>query len=179
MGLGVVSLVSALCLGAVLTQPLFMRTRPHAPASTVAAPGSHSRVEEIRTVLGEQADWSINKCIEMGKECDFLKDLGTSSGSPFNLMTRFFCGHAAECQGMNDVGVCYSHQASFVIPSLLASPCDSQLMPLRFLLACLYCQLVLPASCDLILSHSRAGHPCHGKVQPEEQVCVCGRDRAF
>eukprot|EP00045_Choanoeca_perplexa_P012674 m.139685 g.139685 ORF g.139685 m.139685 type:complete len:254 (-) comp16094_c0_seq5:2175-2936(-) len=57
-----------------------------------ARTGTHSKRDQIRALLGEQADWSINECIERSEECRWF----SQRLDHFNLMTRFFCGHAPE-----------------------------------------------------------------------------------
>ncbi|EDQ91213.1 uncharacterized protein MONBRDRAFT_15088 [Monosiga brevicollis MX1] len=60
--------------------------------------GQHSRRDEIRALLGEQADWDINTCIDRREECRWF----TSKIEHFNLMTRFFCGHSEACRVVDD-----------------------------------------------------------------------------
>lgn len=55
--------------------------------------GDHGNKQHVRARLGEQADWSINKCIEEKETCQWM----VRAQSQLRLETNFFCGHNPIC----------------------------------------------------------------------------------
>eukprot|EP00730_Choanoeca_flexa_P000622 TRINITY_DN10272_c0_g2_i3.p2 TRINITY_DN10272_c0_g2~~TRINITY_DN10272_c0_g2_i3.p2 ORF type:complete len:295 (+),score=29.67 TRINITY_DN10272_c0_g2_i3:3178-4062(+) len=56
--------------------------------------GGNSRRAKIRALLGDQADWTINQCIEAGERCKSWNNIRDQ----MSMMTEFFCGHDNVCQ---------------------------------------------------------------------------------
>jgi hypothetical protein len=56
--------------------------------------GGNKNRQAIRAALQDQADWSINQCLEVGADCRSLVNLTRG----MSLMTAFFCGHHPDCR---------------------------------------------------------------------------------